>query len=74
MQPLFSIITVTYNASSTLPATLKSVKEQTCRLFEYIVIDGLSTDDTVRLANDAGIENCTVISERDYGLYDAMNK
>ena len=40
MQPLFSIITVTYNAERVLPATLKSVKEQSCRLYELIIIDG----------------------------------
>ncbi len=74
MQPLFSIITVTFNASKTLPATLKSVKEQTCQLYEYLIIDGLSSDDTVEIAENAGISNCTVISERDRGLYDAMNK
>lgn len=74
MHPLFSIITVTYNASSTLPATLKSISEQSCRLFQYIVVDGASTDDTVKLAKDSGIENIEVYSEPDHGLYDAMNK
>lgn len=74
MNPLFSIITVTYNASATLPYTLKSVAEQTCKLYEYIVIDGASTDETVSLANKSGIIPMKVISERDNGLYDAMNK
>ena len=70
MQPLFSIITVTYNASATVRPTLASVKEQTCRLYEYIVIDGLSTDNTVDIVKEAEIENCVVTSERDRGLYD----
>lgn len=74
MQPLFSIITVTFNASRTLPATLNSIKEQTCRLYEHLIIDGLSTDNTVEIAENAGIDNCTIVSERDRGLYDAMNK
>ena len=74
MHPLFSIVTVTFNASQTLPATLKSVKEQTCRLFEYLVIDGASTDNTVQLAQASGIENIEIHSEPDRGLYDAMNK
>lgn len=74
MNPLFSIITVTYNAASTLPATLASVKEQTCRLYEYILIDGASTDDTVKLASESGIDSMTIISEKDRGIYDAMNK
>lgn len=74
MNPLFSIITVSYNAASTIPATLASVREQTCGLYEYLLIDGASTDDTVRLASESGIENMTVISEKDRGIYDAMNK
>ena len=74
MNPLFSIITVTYNAAHTLPATLRSVGEQSCKLYEYLVIDGLSTDDTVKLAEESGITPLTVVSEQDIGLYDAMNK
>ena len=50
---LFSIITVTYNAEQVLPPTLKSVNEQSFRDFEYLVIDGASTDATLQLVNDA---------------------
>lgn len=74
MKPLFSIITVSYNAASTIPATLASVREQTCRLYEYILIDGASADNTVKLASESGIEPMTIISEKDKGIYDAMNK
>lgn len=74
MNPLFSIITITYNASSTLPSTLRSVKEQTCHLYEYLLIDGDSQDDTVAIASKSGIENMAILSEKDKGLYDAMNK
>lgn len=74
MSPLFSIITVTYNAAETLPATLASVKEQSCKLYEYIVMDGVSKDNTVQLATDANIPNARIISSPDKGLYDAMNK
>ena len=63
MNPLFSIITITYNAASTIPATLRSVEEQTCKLYEYIVIDGASTDNTVSLAKNADINNMTIVSE-----------
>lgn len=72
--PMFSIITVTRNASDTIGLTLKSVAAQTCRLFEYIVVDGASTDDTVSLVNQSRIGNMKVISEPDRGIYDAMNK
>lgn len=71
---MFSIITVTYNAAATLPPTLASVKEQTCQLFEYIIMDGASKDNTVALATDAQINGARIFSEPDKGLYDAMNK
>lgn len=74
MAPLFSIITVTYNAASTLPATLASVKEQSCKQYEYIVMDGLSKDNTVEMAKAADIPNARIFSSSDKGLYDAMNK
>lgn len=74
MTPLFSIITVTYNASASLGATLASVKEQSCKLYEYIVMDGCSTDGTVEMARAAGIATSRIYSSPDEGLYDAMNK
>lgn len=72
--PLFSIITVTYNAERTLPRTLASVREQAFTDYEYIVVDGASSDSTVQLATDAGIQPSRIVSEPDNGLYDAMNK
>ncbi len=74
MHPLFSIITVARNASTTIGPTLRSVSVQTCRLFEYILVDGASTDDTVAQARNAGIQELTIVSEPDRGIYDAMNK
>lgn len=74
MNPLFSIITVTYNAANTLPATLKSVSEQSCRLFEHIIMDGASKDNTIKIAQDAQIKEMRLFSSPDKGLYDAMNK
>lgn len=73
--PLFSVITVTYNAEKTLPRTLRSVKEQTrSDLMEYIIVDGASSDATVSLVRESGIGNVRLVSEPDNGLYDAMNK
>lgn len=74
MNPLFSIITVTYNAEATLPPTIKSVENQCCKLYEFILIDGASKDNTVAIAEKSAIDNKTIISEPDKGLYDAMNK
>ncbi len=72
-RPLFSIITITFNAASTLPATLASVERQSLTDYEYLVVDGASTDNTVSLAK-ASPAVTSVVSEPDKGLYDAMNK
>ncbi len=74
MQPLFSIITITYNAADVLQPTLDSVKMQSLGDFEQLIIDGASSDDTVAIANASGIAQLRVYSEPDRGLYDAMNK
>lgn len=73
-QPLISIITITYNAIETLPLTMASVAEQTCRDFEHLVIDGASTDSTILVARQMGTTTLRIVSEPDKGLYDAMNK
>lgn len=72
-QPLFSVITITYNAAATLPPTLRSVESQTFTNYEYIVVDGASKDNTVALV-EASPLHTRLISEPDKGLYDAMNK
>ena len=74
MTPTFSIITVTWNAAKVIPPTLKSVKAQSCTDYEYLVVDGASTDQTLQLVNEADIAGTRIVSERDNGLYDAMNK
>ena len=73
-RPLFSIITVTYNAEATLPATIESVVSQTCSLYEHIIIDGESTDSTVEVARNATHPLMRFHSSPDEGIYDAMNK
>ena len=72
-QPLFSIITITFNAATTLPPTLRSVGEQTFTNYEYIVVDGASRDNTVALVEASQLP-VRMVSEPDKGLYDAMNK
>jgi len=72
--PLFSIITVTYNASSTLDQTLNSLLSQQCNCYEYIIIDGASTDGTLEIIKKHEQYIDHWISEPDDGIYDAMNK
>lgn len=74
MGHLISIITVTYNASSTVETTLRSIAKQTWTDYEHIIVDGASTDDTLQKVNAITTNNQRVISEPDNGLYDAMNK
>lgn len=72
--PLISVITVVFNAASTIEDTIRSVLAQTYGNVEYLVIDGGSTDGTLEIVkkHDADIDYW--VSERDTGIYDAMNK
>ena len=72
--PLFSIITITFNAESELKPTMESVREQTCSDFEHLIIDGASKDNTLGVARKYGTPSLRILSEKDAGLYDAMNK
>lgn len=72
--PLISVITVTFNAAGTLPATMQSIREQKCADFEHLIIDGASTDDTLAVARRYSTPGLRILSEPDKGLYDAMNK
>ena len=74
LKPKFSIITITFNAESEIDPTLESVIAQTYTNYEYLLIDGGSKDRTVEKAKASGIKFAHIVSERDNGLYDAMNK
>ena len=80
MHKTVSIVTVTYNSEKTLGATMESVLDQTCTEIEYLIVDGASTDGTVAVAESyrermerKGIR-LRIVSEKDRGIYDAMNK
>jgi glycosyltransferase involved in cell wall biosynthesis len=72
--PKISIITVTYNAAQVLEQTIRSVVKQTFTDYEYIIIDGSSTDTTVDIIRRYATHLAYWHSEPDKGLYDAMNK
>lgn len=72
--PSISIITATYNAADHLPGLIESIRQQTDKDFDWIVIDGSSQDRTVDIINSAHDVITDYISEPDHGIYDALNK
>lgn len=70
----FSIITITFNDIKGLTETIESTSIQKYRNYEQIIIDGASNDGTCKYLADLDIANLSYISEKDSGLYDAMNK
>lgn len=77
-QPIrVSIVTVTYNSAATIEETIKSVLSQTYQHIEYIIVDGLSGDATTDIIRKYESEfggRMRWVSEKDGGIYDAMNK
>ena len=72
-----SLVTVTFNSAKTLCDTIHSVLSQSYTNIEYIIVDGLSNDETVTLIKEYEPlfqGRLKWISEKDKGLYDAMNK
>ncbi|OGI07276.1 MAG: hypothetical protein A2Y40_05415 [Candidatus Margulisbacteria bacterium GWF2_35_9] len=76
-KPLFTIITVCLNSEKTIKQTIESVLNQTCQDFEYIIVDGISTDSTLQIIKEHDPQfkgKMKWISEKDEGIYFAMNK
>lgn len=74
MKPTISVVTVTLNAAKDLPGLVSSLRNQTDREFEYVVIDGASTDGTKDIIASAADIVTYTISEPDRGFFDALNK
>ncbi|XOV90873.1 MAG: glycosyltransferase family 2 protein [Bacteroidota bacterium] len=69
-----SIITVTYNAEKYIQPTIESVVNQSFKGFEYLIIDGASNDSTLKIIDRYKSKIDQVVSEKDDGVYHAMNK
>ena len=71
---MISIICPTFNSEKTIQKTLDSIRNQTFKKIELIIIDGLSTDSTVQIIESNSNIISKYISEKDTGIFDAMNK
>ncbi|MPW86995.1 glycosyltransferase, partial [Moraxella catarrhalis] len=69
-----SVITACFNSEKTIEDTILSVLHQTYKNIEYIIIDGASTDSTLEIIQKYRDQIACVMSEKDKGIYDAMNK
>jgi putative colanic acid biosynthesis glycosyltransferase len=72
--PLFTIITVVRNDLNGLKLTKSTLDRQTCQEWEWLIIDGDSSDGTKEYALSCCGERTRAVSEKDRGIYDAMNK
>lgn len=73
-KPLLSVITIVFNNAKDIERTMLSVLNQTYTNIEYLLIDGKSTDGTLELIEKYRSRLAVFISEKDAGIYDAMNK
>jgi glycosyltransferase involved in cell wall biosynthesis len=73
-KPFFSVVIPTYNCAETLDTAIDSLLSQEFGDFEIIIVDGLSVDRTLEIIGSFNSEKIKMISEKDNGVYDAMNK
>ena len=72
--PFFTIITPSFNSEKYISESIKSVLNQTYKNFEYFIIDGGSTDNTNQIIKTFSSKIDYIISEKDLGMYYALNK
>lgn len=69
-----SVITAAYNAEACISSLIESLRNQQDKDFEWVVVDGASTDQTLEILKKINDLNLKIISEPDFGIYDALNK
>lgn len=69
-----SLVTAVYNRRDTIAGAIESARSQTYQNTEHVIIDGASTDGTVEYLNDVLDDHTLLVSEKDDGIYDALNK
>ena len=74
INPYISIIIATYNSEKTLENTLNSILNQNYSEYELIIVDGNSNDNTLKIIEKFTSQIAYVLSEKDFGIYDAWNK
>lgn len=74
IEPKVTVVTICYNEEKRIDQTCKSVVYQTYKNIEWIIVDGKSTDNTLKIINDYKHKVTKLISEKDKGRYDGMNK
>ncbi len=72
--PKISVITVTFNSEKTIEETINSVRSQNYKPIEHIIIDGASSDNTLKIIESYSESIAFTLSEPDKGIYDALNK
>ena len=73
-QPILSIVTVVFNGEKYIEKTIKSVLSQKCKSYEYIIVDGGSSDNTLNIIKKYSNKISYWVSQKDKGIYDAFNK
>ena len=69
-----SVVTAVYNRAHCIASTIRSVQQQSYKNIEHLIVDGASTDGTLEIIRGCISPDSTLISERDSGIYDALNK
>jgi glycosyltransferase involved in cell wall biosynthesis len=73
-KPAFSILSITKNSAAEITVSFNTLKKQTFQNWESIVQDCVSEDNTIQKVSDLEINNITIVSEQDNGIYDALNR